>query len=162
MNLEERNRLPSKELVWSSPTRALISMHKTLIYCVIDIVRTTTEEVQAWSELHHFHASVLSKPWVVTTEQQQTLRDEANGTKARAEEKARRRAKKEAKEAQRQRKVEREARRGKEKLKHEMESTRRKDKDQHALHDKHKRRTSDKENQRLDDETNALEAKTLR
>ena len=124
-------------------------------------MRTTTEEVQAWSELHHFHESVLSKPWAVTTEQQQTLREEANGTKAIAEEKARRRAKKEAKEARRRRKVEGEAWRGKEKLKHEMDNRRGEDKNRHACHNKHKRRTSDKENQLLDDESNAPEGKTL-
>ena len=124
-------------------------------------MRTTTEEVQAWSELHHFHENVLSKPWVVNTEQQQTLMEEANGTKARAEEKARRRAKKETKEARRRGKLEGEVWRGKERLKHKTDNGRGEDKSRHACHDKHKRRTSDKENQLLDDETNAPGGKPL-
>ena len=78
-----------------------------------------------------------------------------------AEEKARRRAKKEAKEARRRRKVEREVWRGKEKLKHGTDNRRGEDKNRHACHDKHKRKTSGKENQLLDDKTNAPEGKTL-
>ena len=131
------------------------------MYCATGIVRTTTEEAQAWSELHHFHEGVLSKPWAVSTEQQQTLREEADGTKARAEEKARRRAKKEAKEARRQRKAEGEARKGKENPNHQTENTRGGDKNRHVCHDKHKKRTSDKENQLLHNGPNAPEGKTL-
>ncbi|MCJ1472129.1 hypothetical protein MMC13_000776 [Lambiella insularis] len=67
----------------------------------ISIIRSTTEEAVAWKELHVFRSNVLSIPWSITAEEERKLKEEADGTKLRAEEKLRRRAHREAKELKR-------------------------------------------------------------
>ncbi|MCJ1408087.1 hypothetical protein MMC19_002160 [Ptychographa xylographoides] len=91
----------------------------------ITIVRNTTEEADAWNELHQFHSNILVKPWVITLEEQRKLKEEADGTRLKAEEKLRRRT-------HREQKV--------------MMKRARADRDTRKEVRKQKRRTSDKEN----------------
>jgi len=70
--------------------------------------------------MHDFRASILSKPWHIPPKEEKRLKEEADGTKARADKKARRKVKreqweqkrkadKEEKERRRQKRSEREA-----------------------------------------------------
>ncbi|MCJ1244017.1 hypothetical protein MMC30_001214 [Trapelia coarctata] len=101
-----------------------------------ELIRSTTDEAAAWREMHEFRANILSKPWYIPSDGEQRLKEEADGTKAQAEEKVRRKAEKEAKEEKR--KAQRE----------EKERRKKKRAEREALRPEgiSKRRTNDKEN----------------
>ncbi|KAA6414881.1 MAG: hypothetical protein FRX48_01631 [Lasallia pustulata] len=57
----------------------------------LSILRTTNDEAAAWSERSHFHATILSHPWLVSREEQNRLLEEAKGSRCRDDDRLRRR-----------------------------------------------------------------------
>ncbi|MCJ1397849.1 hypothetical protein MMC11_001045 [Xylographa trunciseda] len=100
-------------------------------------IHTTTAEAAAWREAMLFHSTILSAPWSLTPDEQHRLKDEADGTAQRAEEKLRRKAER---ETRRRKRAEREktTQTGRQK---------RPDRDGNMQGRGQKRRVSDKENE---------------
>lgn len=125
------------ELLFWAPFIAMAELYLChLLTSPLELIRSTTDEAAAWRDLQEFRASILSKPWYVPPNEEKRLKEEADGTKARAEEKARRKAQREAKELKRRAQRE------------ERERRKTKRAEQNALRhpERSKRRTSDKEN----------------
>ncbi|MCJ1284459.1 hypothetical protein MMC26_003791 [Xylographa opegraphella] len=101
------------------------------------IIPTTTAEAAAWREAQHFHSAVLSVPWFLSPDEQRLLKEEADGTARRAEEKARRKAERETRRRKRAERAERERTAQAGRQKHDG-----------TVHGRgQKRRVSDKENE---------------
>ncbi|MCJ1382335.1 hypothetical protein MMC17_005448 [Xylographa soralifera] len=79
------------------PAAGYVSSTDHRLIAFLAPVRTTTAEAAAWREALLFHSAVLSAPWTLTPDEQRLLKEEADGTAQRAEEKVRRKAERETK-----------------------------------------------------------------